>query len=72
MAVSIAKYTGKETWRGGKLITKLKKAQIKDLAEAFTQYSRNTIKKDVTLLVNEGLIINTGSGRGVTYYPNTK
>ena len=30
--------------------------------------SRNTIKKDLTYLLNEGLILRTGSGRGVHYH----
>jgi Fic family protein len=55
------------------LLKKLKKAQIKDIAEAFTNHSRNTLKKDIALLVNEGLILKIGtSGRGVTYYPKPK
>jgi predicted HTH transcriptional regulator len=55
------------------LLKKLKKTQIKDIAEAFTNHSRNTLKKDIALLVNEGLILKIGtSGRGVTYYPKPK
>ena len=51
------------------LLKKNKKAQIKDIDKAFPDYSRNTLKKDIACLVNEGLIIKTGGGRGVTYYP---
>lgn len=49
-------------------INKQKKAQIKDIDKAFAAYSRNTLKKDIALLVNEGLVIKTGEGRGVTYH----
>lgn len=49
-------------------INKQKKAQIKDIDNAFAGYSRNTLKKDIALLVNEGLVIKTGEGRGVTYH----
>lgn len=51
------------------LLKKNKKAQIKDIDKAFPDYSRNTLKKDIAYLVNEGLIIKTGDGRGVTYHP---
>jgi Fic family protein len=51
------------------LLKKNKKAQIKDIDKAFPDYSRNTLKKDIAYLVNEGLIIKTGEGRGVTYHP---
>lgn len=49
-------------------IKKQKKAQIKDIDKALSGYSRNTLKKDVALLLNEGMILKTGEGRGVTYY----
>lgn len=51
------------------LLKKNKKAQIKDIDKAFPDYSRNTLKKDIALLVNEGLVLKTGGGRGVTYHP---
>jgi Fic family protein len=51
------------------LLRKNKKAQIKDIDKAFSDYSRNTLKKDIAFLVNEGLIIKTGDGRSVTYHP---
>ena len=51
------------------LLKKNKKAQIKDIDKAFPDYSRNTLKKDIALLVNEGLVIKTGDGRSVTYHP---
>lgn len=50
------------------LLNKVKIAQIKDIDNAFPDFSRNTLKKDIALLVNEGLIIKTGEGRGVTYH----
>lgn len=50
------------------LLKKAKKAQIKDIDNGLPGYSRNTLKKDITYLVNEGLIIKTGEGRGVTYH----
>lgn len=50
------------------LLKKNKKAKIKDIDEAFPGYSRNTLKKDVALLVKEGMLLKVGEGRGVTYY----
>jgi Fic family protein len=49
-------------------INKHKTIQIKDLENDLPHYSRNTIKKDLQYLVKEGLIITTGSGRGVKYH----
>jgi len=46
-----------------------KTIQIKDLENSLSQYSRNTLKKDLQYLVKEGLILTTGSGRGVRYHP---
>ncbi len=43
-------------------------AKIKDIQESLEIYSRNTIKKDLAYLVNEGIIIKTGAGRGVEYH----
>lgn len=45
-----------------------KTIQIKDLEKGLSQYSRNTLKKDLQYLVKEGLILTTGSGRGVRYH----
>lgn len=42
--------------------------QVMDLAKGLSQYSRNTLKKDLQYLVKEGLILTTGSGRGVRYH----
>jgi len=33
-----------------------------------SQYSRNTLKKDLQYLVKEGLVLTTGAGRGVKYH----
>ena len=43
-------------------------AQIGEIEKALDGYSRNTLKKDLTYLVNEGMILKTGSGRGVRYH----
>jgi Fic family protein len=45
-----------------------KTIQIKDLEENLSNYSRNTLKKDLQYLVQEGFILTTGSGRGVRYH----
>ncbi len=42
--------------------------QVGGLENALDNYSRNTLKKDLAYLVNEGLILKTGSGRGVRYH----
>jgi len=49
-------------------IDKHKTIQIKDLEEDLSDYSRNTLKKDLQYLVREGFILTTGSGRGVRYH----
>ena len=36
--------------------------------QVLSDYSRNTLKKDLQYLVKEGLILTTGSGRGVHYH----
>ena len=45
-----------------------KTIQIKNLEKDLSDYSRNTLKKDLQYLVKEGLILTTGSGRGVHYH----
>jgi len=45
-----------------------KTAQIKEIEVALENYSRNTIKKDMAYLVNEGILLKVGAGRGVRYY----
>jgi Fic family protein len=42
--------------------------QIKEVDQALEGYSRNTIKKDLAYLVNEGVLLRTGAGRGVRYH----
>lgn len=49
-------------------IRKQKKVQIREVEEAFKQHSRNTLKKDLTYLVNEGLIFKTGTLKGTRYH----
>jgi len=51
-------------------IKKQKTAQINEIVDALIDYSRNTLKKDVAYLVNEGLLIKTGEGRAVRYHIN--
>lgn len=43
-------------------------AQIGELASFLRNYSRNTLKKDLTYLVNENILLRTGAGRGVRYH----
>ncbi len=43
-------------------IDKNKTIQIKDLEEGLSNYSRNILKKDLQYLVQEGLVLTTGSG----------
>jgi Fic family protein len=43
-------------------------AQINEIENTLENYSRNTIKKDMAYLVNEGILLKTGAGRGVRYY----
>ena len=45
-----------------------KTIQIKDLEKGLSSYSRNTLKKDLQYLVQEGFILTTGAGRGVRYH----
>lgn len=45
-----------------------KKVSIGDIESAFKNYSRNTLKKDLIYLVNEGLILKTGELKGTKYH----
>lgn len=45
-----------------------KTVQIKQIETELNIYSRNTIKKDLSYLVDEKLLIKTGAGRGVKYH----
>lgn len=49
-------------------IEKEKTTKIKVIEEAMPDESRNTLKKDLSFLVNENLILRTGAGRGVQYH----
>lgn len=50
------------------LIKKKKKVQMSEIEEAFKNHSRNTLKKDLTYLTNEGLIFKTGTLKGTRYH----
>jgi len=45
-----------------------KTTKVGIIEKALPLESRNTIKKDLSYLLNEGLILRTGSGRGVQYH----
>lgn len=49
-------------------VKKQKKVQMNELEEAFKSYSRNTLKKDMAYLVNEGLLLKTGERKGTKYH----
>lgn len=49
-------------------IEKEKTTKVGSIEKALLNESRNTIKKDLSYLLNEGLILRTGSGRGVQYH----
>lgn len=49
-------------------IKKEKTTKIGAIEAALNGESRNTIKKDLRFLLNEGLLLRTGSGRGVQYH----
>lgn len=51
-------------------IKKQKTTKVGIIEKALSNESRNTIKKDLLYLNNEGLILRTGSGRGVQYHYN--
>ena len=51
-----------------KLVKKKKSFAIKDVEIVMPTISRNTLKKDIAYLVNEGLLLKIGEGRGVRYY----
>lgn len=54
------------------LIKDKKAIAIKEVENALPNYSRNTLKKDLAYLTNEGFILKTGDGRGVRYHYNEK
>lgn len=45
-----------------------KSTKVGAIEKALTEESRNTIKKDLYYLLTEGMILRTGSGRGVQYH----
>lgn len=49
-------------------VKKQGKVQMREVEEAFKHHSRNTLKKDMTFLVNEGLLLKTGERRGTRYH----
>jgi Fic family protein len=49
-------------------VKKQQKVQMNEIVEAFKNHSRNTLKKDVAYLVNEGLILKTGERKGTRYH----
>jgi Fic family protein len=49
-------------------IRKNKSAQLSDVESALEIYSKNTLKKDLSKLLDEGLLIRTGAGRSVRYH----
>ena len=49
-------------------INEKKKVQISEVVEALPNYSRNTLKKDLAYLVNEGLLLKTGERKGRRYH----
>jgi Fic family protein len=51
-----------------KYIKDHKTAQVGEIETQLKAYSRNTLKKDLSFLVREGLILRTGEGRGVRYF----
>ena len=49
-------------------IKEKKTAKVGEIENQLKKYSRNTLKKDLSYLVKEGLILKTGEGRGVRYH----
>jgi len=49
-------------------IQKNEPAQIGDIEKALNEYSRNTLKKDLIYLVQEGLLLKTGDRKGTRYH----
>lgn len=49
-------------------IKKQKTAQLREITDNVDHQSKNTIKKDLALLVKEGILLMTGRGRGVHYH----
>ncbi|MFT4681499.1 MAG: Fic family protein [Flavobacteriales bacterium] len=51
-----------------RFIEKQRTVQIAQVDEAFGEYARNTLKKDLAYLVNEGLLLKTGERKGTRYH----
>lgn len=51
-----------------KFINEQKKVQMKEVEIAFSNESRNTLKKDLAYLVKEGMILKTGERKGTRYH----
>lgn len=49
-------------------VNRCQTSQVGEIEKVLKNYSRNTLKKDLAFLVNEGLLLKTGSGRGVRYH----
>ncbi|MBL4753097.1 MAG: Fic family protein [Flavobacteriales bacterium] len=49
-------------------VKKQKKVQMREVEEALKHHSRNTLKKDLFYLVNEGLLLKTGERKGTRYH----
>lgn len=50
------------------LIKERKTIRVSDVEQAMPNQSRNTLKKDLSFLVNEGLILKTGERKGTQYH----
>ena len=55
-----------------KYIEQEQTTKIGAIEKAMPQESRNTIKKDLSYLLREGMVLRTGSGRGVQYHHMVK
>lgn len=51
-----------------KYVKQHKTVQLKEITAHLKVYSRNTLKKDLSYLIEEGLLLRTGEGRGVCYH----
>lgn len=49
-------------------VKKQQKVRMGEVEEAFKNYSRNTLKKDMSYLVDEGLLMKTGERKGTRYH----
>lgn len=49
-------------------LKKQKKVRMSEVEQAFKDHSRNTLKKDMVYLVNEGILLKTGERKGTRYH----